>query len=102
MPYFLKRQNFFTRLSSLIAVRYLISFLAMVLSLHCFFGSRCYATSLFRIVLDGVFIEAGAQVTKHCFITKKLNLQLLIGVGWRYVFQNPVKTSSLFLNWKRQ
>src|SRR5436190_1907455 len=63
MPYFLKRQNFFTILSLLMAVKYFISFaFAIVLSLHCFcylFFSCWCATFLFSIVLDGVFILSG-------------------------------------------
>ena len=34
------------------------------LRLHCFFGSCFYTTSLFSVVLDGVFIEFGTKVTK--------------------------------------
>src|SRR5688572_3841899 len=102
MPYFLKRQNFLTRLSLLMAVRYLISFFAMILSLHCFFGSCFYATSLFSIVLDGVFIEFSAKMTEHALVAKKLDLQLLIEVGWRSVFQNPVQACSFFLDGIRQ
>jgi hypothetical protein len=45
-----------------------------------FFGSCFYTTSLFGIVLDGVFIELGTKVTENSLITKKLDLQLLIEI----------------------
>src|SRR5687767_10794823 len=102
MPYFLKRQNFFGRFSALIAVRYLISFALAIVHLRNFFSSCWYATSFLRIVLDGVFIEPGGQVTEHALVAQKLDLQLLIEVGWRSEFHYPVQTGGLFLDRIRQ
>src|SRR3712207_5314385 len=98
MPYFLKRQYFLTRLSVLIAVRYLISFALGIVYLRCFFVSGGYATSLSCVVLDGVFVELGSHVTEDGLVTQQLNLQPLIEVGWRSEFRNPVQTSGLFLD----
>src|SRR5690349_4627668 len=102
MPYFLKRQNFFGRFSCFMAVRYLISFALAILYLHCFFGSCWYTTSLSLVILDGVFIELGNHVTEHLLVTQKLNFQLLIEVGWRSKFRNPVDGRSLLLDRVRQ
>src|SRR5687768_1010863 len=102
MPYFLKRQNFFGRFSALMAVRYLISFALAIVYLRNFFSSCWYTTSLFCIVLDGVFIEPGSHVTEHALVAQKLDFQLLIEVGWRNKFHYPVQTGGLFLDRIRQ
>src|SRR4051812_1732001 len=102
MPYFSKRLNFFLGFSCLIAVRYLISFAFAILYLHCFFNSGWYTASLLGIVLDGVFIECSDHVTHNLLVTQNLDLQSLIEVGWRTVFQNPVNTCGFFLDRVRQ
>ena len=81
MPYFLKRQNFFNAFVAFNGGQVFNFIFCHELSLHCFFGSCFYTTSLFSIILDGVFIEFCAKVTENALVTKKLDLQLLIEVG---------------------
>src|SRR5687767_1414224 len=102
MPYFSKRLNFFGRFSCLIAVRYLISFGLAIAYLLYFFVACWQAVAFFVIVLHGIFVKPCDHVTEHALVAQKLDFQLLIEVGWRRKFKNPVQACGFFLNRIRQ